>query len=232
MIPGFIGKIPSQGDFVHRRLPWEFIECWDAWMQEGIHSIKALLGARWLDSYLVAPVWRFLLTEGVCAQAAWLGLWFPSVDRVGRHFPLTVAIPLQGRHAHPTLLLRLDPWLTKVEEAALNALDPKLTLEQFDISLQALACELPDDIPAPDPTPHTGPIAVHILDTDANAQQFAELLNARPAHGRATTYWHTWGTERVPTTYLISPNMPGKEYFSACLTGDWHQAGLATRVIA
>ena len=143
--PGFIGKIPSQGDFVHRRLPWEFIDAWDAWMQDGIGATRERLGENWLDYYLVAPVWRFLLTAGSCDNNAWLGLWFPSVDRVGRHFPLTVAVPLPAQQAHPALLIKLEAWLAGVEEAALAALDPRLTLEQLDTQIARLAAATQPD---------------------------------------------------------------------------------------
>ena len=42
---GFYGKLPSEGDFVTRRLPWEFTSAWDAWLQQGVHASRAALGA-------------------------------------------------------------------------------------------------------------------------------------------------------------------------------------------
>jgi type VI secretion system protein ImpM len=231
MTPGFIGKIPSQGDFVHRRLPWEFIDCWDAWLQDGISAAREALDERWLESYLVAPVWRFLLGEGICAGHAWLGLWFPSVDRVGRHFPLTVAVPIAPRQAHPALLLRLDGWLTAVEEAALAALDPRLPLEQLDARLKDLTCALPTDLPAPGSRHQDEAVRVHLLDPSRGLDELAALLDQAPA-GQATACWHTWGTERVPATCVISERLPDKRHFAAYLTGDWRGVGLAPDAFA
>ncbi len=37
-----------------------------------------------------APIWRFLLPAGACGAQAALGVWLPSVDRVGRQFPLAL----------------------------------------------------------------------------------------------------------------------------------------------
>jgi type VI secretion system protein ImpM len=37
-----------------------------------------------------APIWRFLIRPGACGDQAVLGVWFASVDRVGRHFPFGV----------------------------------------------------------------------------------------------------------------------------------------------
>ncbi|HEX7639444.1 MAG TPA: type VI secretion system-associated protein TagF, partial [Burkholderiaceae bacterium] len=88
---GFYGKLPGEGDFVSRRLPWEFTSAWDDWMQQGLVASRHALGGRWLELYLSAPVWRFQIAAGVCGPLAWRGLFFPSVDRVGRYFPLTLA---------------------------------------------------------------------------------------------------------------------------------------------
>jgi type VI secretion system protein ImpM len=49
------------------------------------------MGNDWLPAYLESPVWRFMLPGGMCGAGAVLGLLMPSVDRVGRYFPLTLA---------------------------------------------------------------------------------------------------------------------------------------------
>src|SRR5690606_39018525 len=92
--PGFYGKLPSRGDFVSRRLPQPFVATWDAWLQQGIAASQAALGQRWLDVYLTSPIWRFALAPQVCGGAAYIGVLVPSVDRVGRYFPLTAALAL------------------------------------------------------------------------------------------------------------------------------------------
>jgi len=45
---------------------------------------------RWLEAYLTSPVWRFVLSPGICGDGAYGGVMVPSVDRVGRYFPLTI----------------------------------------------------------------------------------------------------------------------------------------------
>ena len=49
------------------------------------------MGEDWLAAFLEAPVWRFVLSAGLCGERAALGLMLPSVDRAGRYFPLTFA---------------------------------------------------------------------------------------------------------------------------------------------
>src|SRR5215469_6700141 len=84
-IVGFYGKIPSRGDFVRSGLPHDFIEPWDHWIQDGIAVSRDALGERWIGAWLHAAIWSFFLAPGVCGAGAVLGLWMPSIDRVGRH---------------------------------------------------------------------------------------------------------------------------------------------------
>jgi type VI secretion system protein ImpM len=122
-VPGFFGKIPSHGDFVTRDLPRGFLDGWDAWLQACIAESKKQLGDGWLDVYLTSPIWRFGLVAGVCGPQAWAGILMPSVDRVGRYFPLTIAAPVQGQATPLHLPASADPWFEALESAALRALD-------------------------------------------------------------------------------------------------------------
>lgn len=226
--PGFVGKIPSQGDFVHRRLPWEFIETWDAWLQAGMGSAREGLGTAWLEHYLVAPIWRFLLPAGTVDKSGWIGLWFPSVDRVGRHFPLTVAAPIAAARVDPALLFTLDNWLTHMEEVALEALNPGMTLEQIDANLAKLALSASDDPLSRDVSQVAGHNRIiHIPDSLMAPAQLARHPALAASPGRTTAYWHTWGTEAIPSTYLATEGLPGTDWFSACLTGNWTACGVS-----
>jgi len=86
---GWFGKIPALGDFVARRLTPQFIEAWDHWLSIEILASRRKLGPDWSEAYGNAPTWRFALTPGVLDDGYWYGVLTPSVDRVGRHFPLT-----------------------------------------------------------------------------------------------------------------------------------------------
>jgi type VI secretion system protein ImpM len=88
---GYAGKIPSRGDFVHAGLPRDFTDPWHEWQSMVIAGSRRLMGDAWLDAFLEAPVWRFVLPPGLCGARAAVGLIMPSVDKVGRYFPLTLA---------------------------------------------------------------------------------------------------------------------------------------------
>jgi len=138
MSTGFFGKVHTHGDFVQRDLPRDFVTPWDAWLQESLAVSRERLGEQWLARYLVAPIWRFALTGGICGPQAWLGLLMPSVDRVGRYFPLTLATALGGRSAMAAFF-EADAWFRQAAELLVWALEDDFDLEAFHRRVQALA---------------------------------------------------------------------------------------------
>jgi type VI secretion system protein ImpM len=134
-IPGWYGKLPSLGDFASRRLPVEFIQTWDDWLQDVLGGTRAALGDAWLESYLTMPIWRFVLVPGLVGEGGWAGVLMPSVDRVGRQFPLTVAAPLPSLGAAAHVVFDGADWLARLEEVALAALDVRRGPDDLDREL-------------------------------------------------------------------------------------------------
>jgi len=144
---GWYGKLPALGDFAQRRLDAGFVAAWDGWLQQAMLESQRTLGSAWLDCYLTAPVWRFVLTPGVIGQRGWAGLIVPSVDRVGRYFPLTVCVPLDGVEPDRAAMASLAPWLDRVEAAARRCLSHDATVDGFEADLSAVG--MPAFFPAP-----------------------------------------------------------------------------------
>jgi type VI secretion system protein ImpM len=115
---GFLGKLPARGDFVTRGLPRGFAEAWDSWLAEAMSGSRAILGEAWLPAWLEAPIWRFALPAGHCGPDAVAGVMLPSVDRSGRHWPLTLAAVVPGFAGAP---IPNDAWLAVLEDAGLEA---------------------------------------------------------------------------------------------------------------
>jgi type VI secretion system protein ImpM len=134
-IAGWYGKIASMGDFAGRRLSQEFINTWDAWLQHGLTASRASLGSRWLDVYLTSPIWRFTLLPGVIGNKTWLGIIMPSVDKVGRYFPLTIALGLDDKPEVFTSAFTAHAWYAALEKIALATLDVEFRPEQLDAEL-------------------------------------------------------------------------------------------------
>ena len=139
-IPGWFGKLPGMGDFGHRRLTPLFRAIWDEWLQKGLQTLRAER-EDWLAHYLQAPIWFFALGEGVISPSPWIGVLMPSVDSVGRYFPLTVATELvRGNPASSELQMAgIHQWWLRSAKAALAALDSNMDAVSFE-SLLHSAC--------------------------------------------------------------------------------------------
>lgn len=144
--PAWFGKLACLGDFATRRLPQDTALALDNWLAQGVDASRAQLGARWLDVYLTSPLWRFAWAPGVLDATWWFGLLMPSVDNVGRYFPLVV---LQSRTEPPSdgdALDRLEHWYAAIARAALRTLQPGASLDGFEAELvrSAQATPLPE----------------------------------------------------------------------------------------
>jgi type VI secretion system protein ImpM len=132
---GWYGKIPGTGDFIARRVPASFSEPWDRWLQGAIEGSKQRLGAYWRDTFLSMPAWRFALGAGMVGANAWAGLMVPSVDAVGRYFPLTVACALPAGLDPLATLLGAGRWFAEIEAIALEAIAPGANTTAVDAAL-------------------------------------------------------------------------------------------------
>ena len=133
---GLFGKLPARGDFVCGGLPRSFVTPWDAWLQLVLAASRKRLDADWLPAWLEAPVWRFALAPGLCGEDAVLGVMLPSVDRVGRYFPLTLAALFApdasagGSRAPANDGTEAEAWLDGAEAAGRAALEQDASPEQ------------------------------------------------------------------------------------------------------
>jgi type VI secretion system protein ImpM len=132
---GFDGKLPSRGDFIGAGLPRSFLAPWRNWIDGALQASRRALGERWLPAWMEAPVWRFALPAPACGPDAVLGLMLPSVDRAGRHYPLTVAAVFAGQRQAPAC----HAWLDSVEALALDALAHDRAPDALAAALAAVA---------------------------------------------------------------------------------------------
>ncbi len=228
-IPGFYGKLPELGDFVTRRLPAEFIQPWDLWLRQSLASSQAQLGDEWLDTYLTSPLWRFVLTSGIAGQTAWAGVLMPSVDRVGRYFPLTLACPVSAGTDLVGLLG--DPsWFERAEVLALTGLEGDCTAETFDARVVTLGAP-PGIVFATDNSSSGAAIRSNAWRVPATSPMevrgACQTLLARALDQVFCAYslWWSNGSEQVAPSFLACQGLPPPEGFSALLGGDWSGRG-------
>jgi type VI secretion system protein ImpM len=216
--PGYFGKLPCRGDFVRRDLSPDFVRAWDAWLQAGMTASREALGEAWLDRYLRAPVWRWALAGGVAGELPALGVLLPSVDRVGRWFPFTLACPLPPG-THPLGIYRdAQGWLAGAEELALSVLGDGFDLDRFHAALDALR---PPEGLAPDPPPAdlARGLRLEPLDAPALAARLAACLPMG-------SLWWSEGGAGVAASLLLFQGLPSPPSFRGLLDGAWTAAGL------
>jgi type VI secretion system protein ImpM len=210
---GFFGKVPSRGDFVRRALPPSFVAAWDEWLQAGLAGSKESLGEAWLDIYLTSPVWRFALAADLAGDVAAAGVLMPSVDSVGRYFPLTLACVLDDAPA-PLLLRTERAWFERAEALALDALAEGSSFEELVEGLGTLGCPAPARLaPLDDAVRRSG-------DTESQLA-LSMVQHFAPPHA---LFWSD-GSTRVEPTLLFVRQLPTPRQFTALLDGAWSAHG-------
>jgi type VI secretion system protein ImpM len=223
---GFFGKLPSHGDFIERRIGSAFRDIWDDWMQRCMVESQRELGGRWLDCYLTSPMWRFFLCDGVAGAASYAGVLLPSVDRVGRYFPLTVVVELPVELPAMEFSRLANSWFAEVEQLCADALqNPAFELSSFDAALVASAERLSGvdrlspvrGFPANSTQWHWPADSV----SDFSGAMTAPLMGMAQGALRPMTMWWTDGSELVQPSVLLTRSLPRPDSFSALLAGTW-----------
>lgn len=136
---GVFGKLPSRGDFLSRSLPPSFVDPFHAWLSRGLADAREQLGPRFEPAYMQAPVWRFALAPGACGHERALGILMPSVDAVGRNFPLALLGFVEWTPDPGRLVLELADWFAELERRALLVLEDGFALQPWLAELEDLA---------------------------------------------------------------------------------------------
>lgn len=135
--PGFYGKLPSRGDFVTRRIPPEILAGWTDWLDAGIAASRKMLGEAWQATYLTSPIWCFSASADCCGNQAFAGVLMPSVDRVGRYYPLSILALLDAEWSAAEMALAAAQWFERMETLALACLAEDIDLSTLDAAIAA-----------------------------------------------------------------------------------------------
>lgn len=227
---GFFGKMPGYGDFIERNLPRSFIDNWDPWLQQAIAGSRQALGEHWLDTYLTMPIWRFALSSGCTDASAWLGVLLPSVDRVGRYFPLTLALPLPPQTLLCAALLDNELWFQRLEQIALACLNESPTVEAVMDVLAGMSAPVLAGWQSRSPSvPVVGTSVTFAAAESATAgdmsQRHSHLLaeSLMRQHHASFSLWRS--SADGTATLLSSENLPDPRGFAALMSGQWNIYG-------
>ncbi|MDE2319136.1 MAG: type VI secretion system-associated protein TagF [Rhodospirillales bacterium] len=139
-LAGFFGKLPARGDFLRAGLPEEVVAPLDLWCRKCLVESRAALGADWEQAWMTAPIWRFFLPPGACGAQSLLGVWLPSMDKAGRHYPFILC-------AAGDDLAQGGNWLTVAEAEGLAGVVEDKPHEAIAAALAGPVADAP--LPAP-----------------------------------------------------------------------------------
>jgi type VI secretion system protein ImpM len=183
---GAFGKIPVLADFLTLNLSPSFIRPWDSWLQASILELKGDLGdGVWNDRYLSAPIWRFTLPRGVAGKKAVSGVFMPSIDKVGRQYPLTLACQHFSENTAKTHFSN-NLVFEQLEEIALNALydwTPEMLVSSLtSVEIVKVSSALNTSLPYFDKLPVEQALASEFITQNYGTQQ---ALWSAEAEGRS-----------------------------------------------
>jgi type VI secretion system protein ImpM len=216
------GKLAAKRDFIALYAPRDFLQAWEPWMQGGISASRQALGEAWHQAFLTAPIWRFWLGADICGVSV-TGAFMPSLDGIGRYYPLTVfACAPPGQAILPPDLDAHEDWFAAVEEFLLATLDRDTA---YDAVTDAL-----DRLPFPGPQPARPaadglwPAGEGTVAAGAVGRAFPDLLGSLRAANHASVYaaasfWWTLGGGDYQPLALSCRRMPDPFLFTAMLTG-------------
>jgi type VI secretion system protein ImpM len=233
---GLFGKLPAKRDFIAVSAPRVFLRLWEPWLEKGLTEARARVGeADFAAAYNSAPIWRFWLGPALCGEA-FAGAFMPSVDALGRMFPLTLigASAGAGALAPPDAEPR-EQWFTTVEALLLDALDPDASLEELAKRLDGLGCDfasahrsalerlqakqarLPAQLIAEGGDLATGADAAE----DSSLRiMFKAMRGEQPScpPEAATFWWTIGGGGECPPLAMMHQSMPGPATFADMLS--------------
>jgi len=229
---GWYGKIPAGGDFIARRVPPSFSQAWDGWLQGAIAGSRERMAGDWRDAFLSMPAWRFVLSPALLNANAWIGIMVPSVDAVGRYFPLTVASALPSASLDlVATLLAARPWFQDIEAIALSAIGPG---GRDSASIDAAIAGKPflpqwlrhseerdDTVPMRGAKPRM--LWVPLARSDRKEARARAAMAARLAEPAAA--WLAEESECFGRCLLLCEALPSAEQYCAMMDGRWIEHG-------
>lgn len=213
---GLFGKVPQKRDFLAVNLPDAVLHPFETWLQTSLAASRGAMGRRWEEFYLVAPIWRFWIGSKVFGTGC-AGAMAPSVDAVGRYFPLAIVYWDAAASLPPPLLDPAEDWYGAIDERLLKALSES-DADYLETLLDGIAA--PPSLGEPDPAHTTGifrdglalaPAGKELLEVALPALRDEDYAAA--AAGRS--YW--WSKAPSGPTLYAGSGLPEADRFARML---------------
>ncbi|KPZ55519.1 type VI secretion system-associated protein TagF [Pseudoalteromonas sp. S3776] len=220
---GYLGKVPSLGDFVQDSVSKEFSEHWEQWLQAAIAVSKEQLGDNWQDNYLTGPVWHFALSPNIVGDKGVMGTLLPSMDAVGRHYPFTVASTLE---VAPIEVLNSGVFSLEYEDTVLKVLDSSVDLfmwrKEVAKSIRTLSEPKKQLSISLSSDKNKEGEAFEFSGDELSSDVLKDALHALlyKKHGDYSVWW-THGSCNIKPMMLVTSGLPPVNQVAAMLDGRW-----------
>ena len=220
---GLFGKLSAKRDFIALATPRHFLEAWEPWVQACMSASQHRLGSDWQQAFLTAPLWRFWLGADLLGATV-LGVFMPSVDGVGRYYPLTLlamadpsfSIPPPDFNPH-------DQWCATAESFLLSTLDRSKSFDDISSALDGLAApQMEATVCETKEICWLGGTTVGTVTAGKTLQgSLTELRRSNHSTLAGASFWWTEGGEGFPPMALCSHGLPDPFCYSNMLTGEF-----------
>ena len=146
---GWHGKLPSAGDFMHRRMSREVMNWWDRWLQAGLAATSHGSADTTRRAFEAAPAWNFAVPAGAGGGVVQLGCIVPSHDRVGRRYPVCALAALSPDAFEPALLAGSAEYFRQLSQGLCSGVRHLHAPEGVDRAVAQTAHWLSQYSPAP-----------------------------------------------------------------------------------
>lgn len=226
---GFLGKLPTVGDFIARNLPAAVNTVWMDLTDAAFTLGAQRDGADWYETCQDLPPLCFTLAPGALGSSGWIGLLRPSLDSFGRSYPFTVLAPLPRTVPLLSVPDRLGRWFAKVDIAVLSAMEGSLTVDRLGAVLGEIGATMTGGAPPVSPVRlqfgresvqgWEGPVGIG---DEAGKLAWYEMLLTEILSEKTppTLWWQLPVGDAAPSSALLR-GMPGPDPFRALLAGDW-----------
>lgn len=225
---GLYGKLPAYGDFITRDLSPVFIDIWDEWLQHFISASKEQIGSDWLDIYLTSPIWKFALSPGVIDNKLWAGIMMPSVDKVGRYFPISLIQSFSTAHNPIDFMASQQAWYDNIETQCLIALEGSIDADELMAELSKIEAVPKETYQATNNIGEAGPMVMGLsINNSVNEpgsmnMAMPYLLNAAlNTHLSSYSVWRTHGSELIAPMMFCTQGLPPIRGIASMLDGQW-----------
>ncbi|WP_300214564.1 type VI secretion system-associated protein TagF [Acidovorax sp.] len=199
------GKLPSLGDFAGRRMPHALTTEWDTWLREGMEELRRADDTGWPDTFVNAPLWFFIAPVAALGLPV-IGALAPSMDRVGRYYPLTVMATAPREGCPFADDLQVKTFLAGARSAIVDARRRALSVDELDRRISQL--------PNPFETTHFGEREPSLIDdilSDLNQASRAHQATANDHADNIVLPAGDWRTRTAPlreqSLWWVSPTI-------------------------